>query len=106
MAQREFRDDRGVTWMVWEVHPKLAERRRTRVPIPPDFKERRLNHHVRVPVDDQYAQGWLVFRTAGERRRLTPIPPNWSDVSNDVLLQWCTEATPTVVWRRPVGRSR
>lgn len=106
MAKREFRDNRGITWMVWEVHPTMAERRKTSVPIPPDYKERRLNHQVRVPMDQQFAGGWLVFRTAGERRRLVPIPNEWSDGSEDQLRTWCNEAAPTVVWRHPVGRQR
>ena len=106
MADREFRDDRGITWMVWEVHPTMAERRRTAVPIPPDYKERRLNHEARVPVAEHFAQGWLVFRTSGERRRLAPIPNDWALGSEAQLRTWCAEAAPTVVWRHPVGRSR
>jgi hypothetical protein len=106
MADREFRDDRGITWMVWEVHPTMAERRRTAVPIPPDYKERRLNHRVRVPIDDHFALGWLVFRTSGERRRLAPIPMDWVSSSEEQLRNWCQEATPAVVWRRPIGRAR
>ena len=106
MAHREFRDDRGITWMVWEVHPTMAERRRTPVAIPPDSKERRLNHRARVPVDDRFAQGWLVFRTSGERRRLVPIPSDWESGSDESLRTWCAEAMPSVVWRHPVGRNR
>ena len=92
--------------MVWEVHPTMAERRRARIPIPPDYKERRLNRRVRVPVAEHYSCGWLVFRTAGERRRLAPVPPNWAHASEEQLQRWCKEAVPTVVWKRPLGVRR
>lgn len=103
MPKREFRDERGITWMVWDVQPTLAERRRARVPIPPDFKERRLNHKARVPVDETLSRGWLVFRTAGERRRLAPIPADWCTASDEQLRDWCRRASPTIVWRQPIG---
>ena len=106
MSRREFRDDRGITWLVWEVHPTTAERRRTRVAIPPDYKERRIHRKVRVPLDEHFAGGWLVFTTGGERRRLSPIPGDWAQGSDDQLRTWCNEAEPTVVWRRRVGPSR
>lgn len=106
MAQREFCDARGITWIVWEVQPTLAERRRTRVPIPPNEKERRLGAPVRVPVPERFADGWLVFKTAGERRRLAPIPGSWAEGGEDQLRLWCDEASPTVLWSRPITRRR
>lgn len=106
VPQREFRDDRGITWLVWDAHPTMAERRRARVPIPPDYRERRLTRVTRVPVAAELAQGWLVFRTAGQRRRMAPIPSCWADAPDDQLRRWCCEAAPTVVCCRPVGRAR
>ena len=102
MPQREFRDERGRSWVVWDVFPTMAERRQARIPIPPDYKERRLNHRVRVPVPAALADGWLVFRTGGERRRLAPIPEQWAAACEAQLRRWCEQAAPARFYYRPV----
>lgn len=91
---------------MWEVFPTMAERRRARIPIPPEYKERRLNHHARVPVAPSFAHGWLVFKTGGERRRLAPIPEGWAVGSTGDLRGWCERALPVMEIRGPLGGPR
>ena len=38
--------------------------------------------------------GWLSFECGELRRRCTPIPPNWHDMSPEELRQLCTTAVP------------
>ena len=87
MAHREFTDGNGTEWQAWEVIPSTAERRSagerrfgTR-----DREERRTQHQVRVKLEDGMALGWLVFECAAGKRRLHPIPPGWSALSDDEL---------------------
>ena len=87
MALREFTDSSGVAWQVWEVHPKLTERRliaarriATRV-----SSERRLLDHPRFGPEQSLAHGWLAFRSSVERRRRSAIPESWENLSNDGL---------------------
>lgn len=87
MALREFIDSSGVAWQVWEVHPKLTERRlikaergATRV-----SDERRLLDQPRFGPEQSLAHGWLAFRSSVERRRRSAIPESWEDLSSDGL---------------------
>jgi hypothetical protein len=52
--------------------------------------------HLPEALDD----GWLVFESAGEKRRLHPIPPGWDAESDEQLWRHCLLAQP--VRRRPV----
>ncbi len=87
MALREFTDASGVTWQVWEVHPKLTERRQTtgerkamRV-----SDERRLLDQPRFGPEQSLAHGWLAFRSSVERRRRSAIPESWESLSTQGL---------------------
>lgn len=97
MGHRTFTDVDGVLWQVWEVHPQLAERRRTaRRAFPPRLgdgiadhrtgTDRRRRHEVRVPVRDGYEQGWLAFDSVAGSRRLAPIPDGWDVLPEASLL--------------------
>ena len=57
MALRRFTDPAGVEWEVWDVRPEEA-------------------HRALVP-DAELEEGWLVFQSRSEKRRLCPIPPKW-----------------------------
>jgi hypothetical protein len=37
--------------------------------------------------------GWLVFQTRGEKRRLAPLPEGWSEFSDDQLISLLEHAT-------------
>lgn len=75
---REFTDDDGIPWRVWDVNPSLHEH------LSPNT--RKLG--VRVP------SGWLCFESQRERRRLTPIPEEWETIDLGTLKQMCAEAEP------------
>lgn len=95
MALREFKDGDGRRWKVWDVYPKLAERRLRDVGPPPGSRERRRQSEPRSPVEPGMTEGWLAFEAAnGERRRLAPIPGGaaWNVATDDQLRTWCTLA--------------
>jgi hypothetical protein len=118
---RTFKDRVGKTWDVWQVHPSAAERRfsQRRVhdedrtdsierrsgrdrresenPTPPEPKR-----HATVAAEFTY--GWLCFETAGEKRRLAPVPEGWERADDETIEQWCCVAKP--VARRPSGSIR
>ena len=87
MALREFIDSSGVAWQVWEVHPKLTERRliKARRGATRVSSERRLLDHPRFGPEQSLAHGWLAFRSSVERRRRSAIPESWEDLSSDGL---------------------
>ena len=95
MAHREFRDSAGLQWAVWSVHPEYAERRagdRSGGPVPPQGAERRQRAEYRVPLAGDFAHGWLCFERPDEKRRLSPYPANWANMTDDELGKLCGEA--------------
>jgi len=54
MAYREFQDEDGRDWRVWDTFPQKPQI------VAPGFEN-----------------GWLSFETEGEKFRLAPIPPDW-----------------------------
>lgn len=78
MGYREFVDDGGTSWRVWDTHPLAANTLRS--------------------VSPGYAGGWLTFESHAERRRLAPIPEDWEFVTREQMTEWCARASPA---RRP-----
>jgi hypothetical protein len=72
---RAFRDEKGIYWEVWEVHPRGRDDL-----IPPGM---RADFHL---VSPELAVGWLAFESAGERRRYAPIPLGWAERSRQDLI--------------------
>lgn len=118
MTQRTFTDPDGVRWMVWEVHPSLVDsarlqerrrapdRRRTIAPDPVVERRRGGDRRMATPrirggvFLPGFESGWLVFSRLDERspahvRRLAPIPPGWTAVSERDLAELCRRAVPT-----------
>jgi len=99
MAHRAYTDSHGRHWEVWSVRPEYVERRRTTpnsgTPMPPKH-ERRVQRGFRVPLGKAWAEGWLVFETRGEKRRLAPVPPNWAQLSDAELDRLREQATLSV----------
>ncbi len=117
MTHRTFKDRQGIIWDVWQVHPSAAERRfsqrRAHEEERTDTTERRSGldrrasetpPHQRAPVAAEFAYGWLCFATAGEKRRLAPVPEAWERADDETIEQWCCVAKP--VTRRPSGPVR
>lgn len=103
MAYRTFSDDAGRLWEAWDVVPRgimlaaperrmLAERRtgETRPTLVDD--ERRAIAR-RVAVTPGMEGGWLAFRSGHDRRRISPIPDEWSVWSDERLREECARAT-------------
>jgi hypothetical protein len=116
VTHRTFKDQHGKMWDVWQVNPTAAERRffqrRVKDDERTDTTERRTGrerregefprHRARVAAE--YAHGWLCFETAGEKRRLAPVPEAWERADDETIEQWCCVAKP--VTRRPSGPIR
>ena len=77
MAVREFTDNWGTEWRVWDVTPEVM------YPIT-------RSEEFMADLQD----GWLVFESSeGEKRRLTPYPPDWRTMSAFEIERWCMRAT-------------
>lgn len=100
MSYRTFADDSGRSWEVWDVRPARVERRRDgerrqarttpwtglerRV-----ADDRRQHSEVRLRLSHLLSEGWLVFKSDHERRRLSPIPANWETLrAQDLRALW------------------
>lgn len=95
MAHREFRDDRGRLWEVWDVVPERRDRRSgldRRKGARETFDRRKLRI-LSAAITGDLAKGWLVFSTVTERRRYAPVPERWTDASDAELLLLCEAAT-------------
>jgi hypothetical protein len=90
-TSRTFLDTVGVEWTVREIAtPKLSV-----------AMARLLEHERRKG-------GWLVFESAeGEKRRLSPYPPDWRTMSRFEIERWCMRGTraPPAPQRRLEDRS-
>lgn len=73
---REFQDGTGTAWRVVQVDPAVGGGR-TEL-LPPDMRE-----------------GWLVFESPRERRRLSPVPRGWEELPDQRLLHLCEQARPS-----------
>jgi len=96
MAHREFRDDRGRVWEVWDVIPERRDRRSgtDRRKSARETFDRRKERLLSAVITGDLAKGWLVFATVRERRRYAPVPERWADASDRQLLGWCESAKP------------
>src|SRR5688572_24115949 len=72
-AHRVFDDVRGKRWHVFAVQNQAGMEGRRTLP-------------------DAFRQGWLVFESSDELRRLAPIPEKWEDLSIDEMRVLCTKA--------------
>ena len=75
-AMRHFRDKAGVEWQVF-----LTARGSDAVS----------REHF---LPEAYREGWLVFESAQEKRRLAPVPANWESLPNEALVALCERASP------------
>jgi hypothetical protein len=73
---REFRDESGVEWRVF-LTPRGTDAVSKGTALPEAFRE-----------------GWLVFESAVEKRRLAPVPPDWESMSDAQLAVLNSRAVP------------
>jgi hypothetical protein len=99
MACRDFTDDAGRYWVVWDIYPSLAERRQKNAGPPLGRADRRGFRERRAQFRSKTTKGSLTFESAdGECRRLVPIPEmagGWAKATPDQLRAWCTMANPS-----------
>ena len=95
MAFREFLDEKGERWKVWDVTPD--ERIfAPRTPTPPSQTGVRSDRaqETRTEVTPTRTRGWLAFQSSKENRRLSPIPPKWEEASEADLAAFMRRASP------------
>ena len=81
------------------VHPSSIERRRMERRSPVEnavflieqrvLGDRRANIGTRGAVASEFSTGWLCFASAGEKRRLAPVPVNWMSANDSQVAEWC-----------------
>jgi hypothetical protein len=81
MSLREFRDRSGVEWRAWDITPERMH--------PVTAREMFLGRYV------DFQEGWIVFESEHERRRLAPYPIQWADFAVDQLEALLQMAQPT-----------
>ena len=105
MAQRVFRDQGGVEWVVVDVMPDVGNRRAgadRRSSVAPEVvierrqAPRRTRARPRVLLGSDLERGWLYFQTdapaSHARRRLAPIPPGWESLPDTELATLLAQA--------------
>ena len=79
---RQFRDAAGVEW-------KVSMTTRSGAAVSRD-------HYL----PESYREGWLLFESNAEKRRLAPVPRDWDSLSEEALAALCTRASPQPVRQR------
>ena len=96
MSYRLFEDSKGIDWQVWDIVPQLEERRvdaqserRIDIKVIPFADRRRTSRRIantrRALLRGSYAHGWLCFESRREKRRLSPIPDDWTTCDDSAL---------------------
>jgi hypothetical protein len=84
MAHRQITDDQQCVWDVWEVVPTLVEKANQSERREPRISGRQAALALIVP--DELKNGWLAFQCEDRRKRVSPIPADWRDMSDLDLL--------------------
>jgi hypothetical protein len=84
---KHFTDVHGNMWIVWEVYPRLVERRllRERRVSTRTSSDRRHMPVGRPTLPRQILGGWLAFQSMHERRRVLPVPDKWEQFGDREL---------------------
>lgn len=101
MSLRTFTDSSGQQWEAYDVVPRTEERRRYdrrsgETKIDPADERRDTDRRVTVGRSEHITAkaGWLCFESADERRRLTPIPADWTRCDDAKMQTYLREAKP------------
>ena len=105
MDDRTLTDVAGIVWRVWEVYPRLIERRllRERRTLRRGSLERRHVPVGRPTLPRQILGGWLAFQSAHERRRILPVPDDWEELTDRELAALLARSKPSSRPRRPTA---
>lgn len=74
---RTITDSTGIKWTIFEVKRPTDDSRWSYLP-------------------EEYGDGWLCFESQISKRRLTPIPAEWRELSDDALMHKLREAQPVL----------
>jgi hypothetical protein len=102
MSHREFRDERGQLWEVWDVVPERRDRRSgiDRRQQARETFDRRKMRVLSAVITGDLAKGWLVFASKFERKRYAPLPEHWAEADDEQLRAWCGAAVSIPLPRR------
>jgi hypothetical protein len=94
---REFKDNAGVKWRVWDVRPAvpLIDRRlimRRSGSVTESAASRRREADRRQALGAHMSEGWLAFDSVLGRRRLMQIPQGWTSATEAELCEFCQQA--------------
>ena len=105
MEKKTFVDVLGMEWEVWEVYPRLLERRlmHERRAARRGSEERRHVPVGRPTLPRQILGGWLAFQSRHERRRVLPVPDDWEDLGDRELQALLAHSKLSSKPRRPVA---
>lgn len=100
MSLRDFTDASGRVWQVWNTTPSRAagaslfpiDPRGVGAPEPPGATSGELIPYGHVSPGLEH--GWLTFKAGDEKRRLSPIPPDWTAASDAELAGYLSRAVP------------
>jgi hypothetical protein len=73
---RQFRDEAGTEWKVF---------------LTPRGSDAVSREHY---LPEAYREGWLVFESPQEKRRLAPVPADWETMPIEALVALCGKAVP------------
>lgn len=95
MPYRTFADEQGKSWDIWDVRPERVERRGAdrRGESPTLWtgierrgaSDRRQRAEMRMRLEYPLSEGWLVFQSEDQKRRLAPIPSSWESCRGSEL---------------------
>ena len=84
MAHRQIIDEQQCVWDVWEVVPTQVEKSTQSDQREPRVSGRHAALGLIVP--DELKNGWLAFQCEDRRKRVSPIPAEWREMSDGELL--------------------
>jgi len=102
MSLRVFVDSSGNEWHVFDVVPRTGERRsqdRRASEASEEASAERRESDRRLAIGNvgklsTISEAWLCFEQGAERRRLSPIPGDWSRCTEEALEDYCRRARP------------
>jgi hypothetical protein len=87
MSHRQFVDDDGSVWAVWDVYP-------SRIWESLSTSATGMTTRVRTgPLHQALAAGWLCFESGERKLRLAPIPASWDALATADLAELRKSAT-------------
>lgn len=94
MSLREFQDENGRAWEVWDVQPSSVQTQTISGP-PGSGIDQQAGRILRFDLPTELRGGWLAFQSNGESRRLAPIPTSWVALADQDLALLVRVAKPT-----------